>query len=108
MWNIKIKHDLYFIFTFLVAEGIDDLETFLELKEQDFIRLKLKTKIIKTIERIQKELTNEFIIEERLNETTESESFNAFEVKNTSYIIEDDTSESNPYKAIYLDKVSLK
>ncbi|XP_062558076.1 uncharacterized protein LOC134222948 [Armigeres subalbatus] len=45
-------------------EGIDDVETFLDLDEQDFTRLRLKTKLIKTIQKIQKDYMNNPIIEE--------------------------------------------
>ena len=44
------------------------METFLELKEKDFVRLKLRTKIIITIEKLQKQFLNDSLIVEELEE----------------------------------------
>lgn len=78
-----------------MSEGIDDVETFLELNDQDFSRLRMKTKLIKTIQKLQNEYMNDPIIEELVEDPLD--------------ITEDPKSDeepaTNPYHGILLEKV---
>lgn len=71
----------------------------MELNNSDFTRLNLSTKMVKVIQRIQKQCSEDLIIEERLDQ---NESLNE----------EDDikdhlsTQSSNIYESINLDKVN--
>lgn len=47
-----------------MREEITDLETFLMLDNNDFTRLKLTTKMVKTIQKLQKQLENDLVVEE--------------------------------------------
>lgn len=83
-----------------MEEGVDDLQTFMELDNNDFDRLKLRTKVIKLIQRLQKELYND-PIEERLEDTTEDqvEDVGTDEAENS-------LNGSSNYQGITLDSVS--
>lgn len=85
-------------------EEIDDIETFLSLNDNDFTRIKMTTKMIKIIQKIQKDFQNsneEWIIEEVEISPGKSQSNH---VDNTSEKVDPD----NPYKGISLEKVSLE
>ncbi|XP_062714475.1 uncharacterized protein LOC115253595 [Aedes albopictus] len=83
------------IFYVTANEGITDIETFLELNDQDFIRLRLKTKLIKTIQKIQKQYLNDHIIEELEEEK---------DPLSTSDVAPG-TSGVNPYHGIVLEEI---
>ncbi|XP_065090547.1 uncharacterized protein LOC135711600 [Ochlerotatus camptorhynchus] len=52
------------LFEIFVREEITDLETFSLLDNDDFTRLKLSTKMVKTIQKLQKLLENDLVVEE--------------------------------------------
>lgn len=52
------------IFNILDADECNDMETFLSLNNDDFVRLKLTTKMIRTIQELQKQCENELPVEE--------------------------------------------
>lgn len=113
-----------FCFCYLDSEGIDDVNIFLDLDNQDFVRLRLRTKTIKCIQRMQKEIRNAPEVEELVDdsmdelytsaqsdEQTMEQTYNN-QMENSDVLLssdEDDTidqSAPNPYKGIRLEKVS--
>lgn len=96
----------------------------MELNEQDFIRLRLKTKTIKHIQRLQSEFENAPVVEEFIDNDSEEEkpevaSFSALPSDKQSGNDDIDQGEDsdddepidnttpNPYKSIVLEKVSI-
>lgn len=83
----------------------------MSLNETDFARLKLTTKIIKTILKIQKQLSDDQVIEEEYLETQETpetpneEAETATEANNQPTPGSSDV--HNPYHGITLEHVSL-
>lgn len=73
----------------------------MELDNNDFARLKLSTKMVKIIQRIQKQCSDDFITEERLED---SEPFNEDYVEIEDY--NDTQQQENVYRFISLDKVT--
>lgn len=94
-----------------MSEGIDDLETFMELNEQDFSRLQMKTKLIKCIQRIQREISSGLTVEEFIVERLDPED-ESYRNENAEVDDQDtdedcvDSIEENPYHGIRLEKVS--
>ncbi|XP_065082745.1 uncharacterized protein LOC135705098 [Ochlerotatus camptorhynchus] len=93
----------------LLDEGIDDLQTFMELDNNDFARLKLRTKVIKLIQRIQKELYDDTVIEERLEEYHEGddhqEKYKDMTTEETESHEEDTLEGFNEYRGMILETV---
>lgn len=91
-------------------EGIDDLQTFMELDNNDFARLKLRTKVIKLIQRMQKELYDDTVIEERLEEYHEGddhqEKYKDMTTEETESHEEDTLEGFNEYRGMILETVS--
>ncbi|KAL1373389.1 hypothetical protein pipiens_018688, partial [Culex pipiens pipiens] len=52
------------IYNKLVTDECDDLETFLSLDNNDYIRLEFTTKMIRAVQKIQKDCENELPLEE--------------------------------------------
>ncbi|XP_062534937.1 uncharacterized protein LOC134204120 [Armigeres subalbatus] len=91
-----------------VNEGIDDLQTFLELDSGDFARLKLCTKVIKFIQRVQKEFYDDPVLEERLEECDEDvldEVPSAVEEPDETQYEETTPDGSNDYRGIVLQTI---
>ncbi|XP_062553703.1 uncharacterized protein LOC134218586 [Armigeres subalbatus] len=81
------------------TEEIDNMDTFLSLNENDFLRLKMTTKMIKIIQKIQKEQNpEEWIVEEVEVSPTKSRNDN---IDDPAQKFDPD----NPYKGISLDNV---
>nr|XP_029718019.1 uncharacterized protein LOC115260840 [Aedes albopictus] len=87
-----------------VEQGIDDMQTFVELDNNDFSRLMLRTKVIKLIQRIQKELYDDMVIEERLEEDDHE---NGESSKESAKNDEDALEGSNDFQGITLEKVNM-
>lgn len=90
-------------------EGIDDLQTFLELDSNDFTRLKLRTKVIKLIQRMQKEIYNDTVVEERLDEYHEGDDpqeSNDMTTEEANICEESTLKDGNEYEGIVLESVS--
>ncbi|XP_065085959.1 uncharacterized protein LOC135707977 [Ochlerotatus camptorhynchus] len=100
------------------SEGIDYVDIFLELNDQDFVRLRLRTKTIKYIQRMQTEIRNAPVFEESVDDTMDATHASAQSDDQTDNnqmeIVEDllssdeddtvDESAPNPYKGIRLEK----
>ncbi|XP_065075394.1 uncharacterized protein LOC135699115 [Ochlerotatus camptorhynchus] len=99
---VQVQKEDVRIYDLFLVEEITDLETFLMLDNNDFSRLKLSTKMIKTIQRIQSKCADDIIIEEQtLEENNKSEI-----VEDYTMMAEDDIS-TNPndiYNTINLDQ----
>ncbi|XP_065092129.1 uncharacterized protein LOC135712957 [Ochlerotatus camptorhynchus] len=97
----QLQHQDKRIVDIFRKEEIDDIETFLSLDENDFTRLKMTTKMIKIVQKLQNHLQDcneEWIVEEVEISPTNTQTVNA-----------DDTPQNvdpnDPYKGISLDNV---
>ncbi|XP_065083261.1 uncharacterized protein LOC135705442 [Ochlerotatus camptorhynchus] len=93
-------------------EEINEPELFMSLDDSDFIRLKLSTKLIKIILKIQKSTSTEHIIEEEYLEHTEEDTVNTTEEpiesdsdgNNGDNAPQGSNSETNPYTGITMEQ----
>ncbi|XP_062535172.1 uncharacterized protein LOC134204360 [Armigeres subalbatus] len=108
-------------------EGIDEVNIFVDLNEQDFVRLRLRTKTIKVIQRLQKEFESASIVEEYIVEESgedcelgdvkvapvfDSSVSCAYRQPEQVHVdaeredeeTQDNKTQSNPYKGILLEK----
>ncbi|EAT33117.1 AAEL014625-PA [Aedes aegypti] len=93
-----------------VSEGIDDVQTFMDLNDNDFTRLHLKTKIIKHIQRIQNEISQgpeieEFVVEQLDEEEDNHEEEIADVAEYNSDEEDTGATEENPYSGIRLEEI---
>ncbi|XP_058820942.1 uncharacterized protein LOC131683138 isoform X2 [Topomyia yanbarensis] len=88
---------------YAVEEGIDDMQTFVELDNYDFMRLKLRTKVIKLIQRMQKEILDDTVIEETLeNESDEPNNNGEDDILNVDgEVVHEEELENNDRNNVY-------
>ncbi|XP_058817741.1 uncharacterized protein LOC131681054 [Topomyia yanbarensis] len=86
-----------------VEEGFDDMQMFVELDNYDFMRLKLRTKVIKLIQRMQKEILDDTVIEETLeNESDEPNNNGEDDILNVDgEVVHEEALENNDRNNVY-------
>lgn len=92
--------------SYIGKEEIDDIETFLSLNDNDFTRIKMTTKMVKIVQKVQNQLRDgkeEWITEEVEASPTKPQ----IDETNTNQInTPHNVDPNNPYKDISLEKVS--
>ncbi|XP_055526662.1 uncharacterized protein LOC129719190 [Wyeomyia smithii] len=93
----KLEQEDVRLFNIFHEQEITDFDTFMELDNNNYTRLQLTTKMVKTIQRIRRQCSDDLIVEERLENEPMSEDDNITDNINTP--------PQNSYRSISLDKV---